>query len=58
MPLPKNVNKAAHPGFETQRRHHLKSETGISVGKKWTCVQQIFFKKWTSVEVAQNRCVL
>ena len=29
-PLP-SVNKAAHSGFETQRRRHQKSETGASV---------------------------
>ena len=29
-PLP-SANKAAHPGFETQRRHHQKSKTGVSV---------------------------
>ena len=26
-----SVNKAAHPGFETQRRCHQKSKTGVSV---------------------------
>ena len=30
MPLPR-VNKAAHPGFETQRRCHQKSKTVVSV---------------------------
>ena len=30
MPLP-SANKAAHSGFETQRRHHQKSKTGVSV---------------------------
>ena len=29
-PLP-STNKAAHYGFETQRRHHQKSTTGVSV---------------------------
>ena len=28
---PLSVNKAGHSGFETQRRHHQKSETGVSV---------------------------
>ena len=28
---PLNANKAAHSGFETQRRHHQKSKTGVSV---------------------------
>ena len=26
-----SLSKAAHSGFETQRRHHQKSETGVSV---------------------------
>ena len=26
-----SANKAAHPGFETQRGHHQKSKTGVSV---------------------------
>ena len=30
MPLA-SVNKAAHSGFETQRKHHQKSKTGASV---------------------------
>ena len=30
MSLP-SVNKFAHSGFETQRRHHQKSKTGVSV---------------------------
>ena len=30
MPL-QSLNKAAHSGFETQRRHHQKSKTGVSV---------------------------
>ena len=30
MPLP-SVNKAAHSGFETQRRHHQKSKKGVSM---------------------------
>ena len=29
-PLP-NMTKVAHSGFETQRRHHQKSKTGVSV---------------------------
>ena len=28
---PPSVNKAAHSGFETQRRHYQKSKTGVSV---------------------------
>ena len=30
MPPP-SLNKAAHSGFETQRRHHQKSKIGLSV---------------------------
>ena len=30
MPLP-SANKAAYFGFETQRKHHQKSKTGLSV---------------------------
>ena len=30
MPPP-SANKASHSGFETQRRHHQKSKTGVSV---------------------------
>ena len=33
MPLP-NMNKAAHSGFETQRRRYQKSKTGVSVVPK------------------------
>ena len=28
---PTSVSKAAHSGFETQRRRHQKSKTGVSV---------------------------
>ena len=28
---PPSVNKAIHSGFETQRRRHQKSKTGVSV---------------------------
>ena len=28
---PPSANKAAHSGFDTQTRHHQKSETGLSV---------------------------
>ena len=30
IPLP-SMNKAVHSGFETERRHHQKSKTGVSV---------------------------
>ena len=38
MPL-QSSNKAAHSGFETQRRHHQKSETGVSVAPKMDMCQ-------------------
>ena len=40
---PPSTNKAAHSGFETQRRCHVKSKTGISGPTKRTCVLQFFF---------------
>ena len=39
-PLP-NVNKAAHSSFETQRRHHQKSKTGISGPQKGRVHQKL-----------------
>ena len=43
-PLP-SVNKAAHFGFETQRRCHQKSKIGISVAPQKD-VHQKFFEKF------------
>ena len=40
-----STNEAAHSSFETQRRRHQKSETGVSVAPKWTCVHQRMFSK-------------
>ena len=31
---PPSVNKAAHSSFKTQRRHHLKSKTGVSAASQ------------------------
>ena len=31
---PQSLNKAAYSGFKTQRKHHKKSETGVSVAPK------------------------
>ena len=40
------LNKAAHSGFETQMRHHQKSETGVSVAPKMDmCPTKILEKK-------------
>ena len=40
MPLP-SANKALHSGFETQRRYHQKSKTGISVAPKKDLFQSL-----------------
>ena len=47
------MNKAAHSGFETQRRHHLKSKTGVSVApeKRTYAIQKIVLKK----KIAMNQ---
>ena len=43
---PSSANKAAHSGFETQRRHHQKSKTGVSVApQKGLMSSKIFLKK-------------
>ena len=45
MPLP-SVNKAAHSDFETQRRYHQKSKTGVSVAaQKSLKFSKDFWKK-------------
>ena len=45
MPLP-SMNKAAHSGFETQRRHHQKSKNrGTSGPTKRTYILKICKKK-------------
>ena len=45
-----SANKAAYSDFETQRRRHQKSDTGVSVApKKDTCPANI--KKKTSKEI-------
>ena len=41
-----NANKAAHSGFETQRRCHQKSKTGVPAAKKMDmCPPKNFLKK-------------
>ena len=44
MPLP-SVNKAAHSGFETQKRHHQKSKTGVPVAPQKEIMFSKFFLK-------------
>ena len=43
MPLP-SANKATHSGFETQRRYHQKSKTGVSVAPQKDLCPPIFLK--------------
>ena len=41
-----STNEAAHSSFETQRRRHQKSETGVSVAPKMDiCPSKNVFKK-------------
>ena len=44
LPLP-STNKAAHSGFETQRRHNQKSKTGVSVAPQKGLMSSKFFFK-------------
>ena len=44
--LPQSVNEASHSGFETHRRCHQKSKTGVSVApQKNTRPPKIFLKQ-------------
>ena len=43
-PLP-SVNKAVHSGFETQKKCHQKSKTGVSVAPQIGVMSSKFFKK-------------
>ena len=53
MPL-QSSNKAAHSGFETQRRHHQKSKTGVSVAPKMDmCPTKIKQKKYSKSKYAK-----
>ena len=42
---PQSLNKAVRSGFETQRRHHQKSKTGVSVAPQMKMCPTIFFLK-------------
>ena len=54
IPLP-SMNETAHSGFETQRRCHQKSETGVSVAPKIDmCPTKIFKKKKKSVSITRD----
>ena len=53
---PPSANKAAHSGFETQRRRHQKSKTGVSVApqkflKKGICDSDHILDKFFSNHV-------
>ena len=48
--LPPSANKAAHSGFETKRRCHQRSVTGVSVVPKMD-IHQTFLKKKCTVEI-------
>ena len=54
MPPP-SVNKVAHSGFETQRRCHQKSKTGVSVApQKRLMSSKMFFKKCAKSSFEKN----
>ena len=56
---PQSSNKAAHSGFETHRRRHQKSKTGVSVAPKMdTCPTKFFLKKSSHSGVQVNDCIL
>ena len=42
---PSSANKGAHSGFETQRGHHQKSKTGVSVATQKGLMSSKIFKK-------------
>ena len=44
MPLP-SMNKAAHSGFETERRHYQKSKIGVSVAPQKGLISSKNLKK-------------
>ena len=43
---PLSMNKVAHSGFETQRSHHQKSKTGVSVAPQKGLMSSNFFFKF------------
>ena len=52
---PSSVNKAAHSDFETQRRHHQKSKTGVSVGpQKKLCLPKLK-KKYNKAKIQEPK---
>ena len=40
-----SMNKATHSGFETQRRHHQKFKTGVSVAPQKTLISSKIKKR-------------
>ena len=56
MPPP-SANEVAHSGFETQKRHHQKSKTGVSVApQKWPMSFKNFKKKGEQWLLDYARC--
>ena len=53
MPLPR-VNKAAHSGFETQKRYHQKSKTGVPVAPQKDLGPPKIKKKYSSFELMEK----
>ena len=43
--LPPSANKAVYPGYETKRRRHQKSKTGVSVALQKGLMSSKFFLK-------------
>ena len=41
---PQSLNKAAHSGFETQRRRHQKSKTGVSMAPQMKMYEYVFLQ--------------
>ena len=56
MPPPSS-HKATHTGFEAQRRHHQKSETGVSVAPEMDMCPTKNLKKgkrkWSNLQVVR-----
>ena len=48
---PPSSNKTTHPGFETQRRRHQKSKTGVSVAPQKGLMSSNLFLKPSSYQI-------
>ena len=54
----KSVKKAAHSGFETQRRHHHKSKTGVTVAPHEGLMSSKNFKKKNPPKIKKKNVLL